>query len=183
MSITVHIVTTANRRRSFVQHDETAIQHILDSLKRCSQLFTSRTLILASAGETEIFAPSSLTRIEIITTRDLAPYVPHFGDLAMRGLRPDEVTPPAHIDDEFFAGRIEFFFNGGDHVATWAEASRPPAASERLMRLTRLFEQPVLTYSLPEGGVGFMNPAAMTRAVLAAAADPLPSHIWQVNPS
>ena len=43
-------------------------------------MFSSRVLIFGSATETEIFSPSSITRIEIVTTRDLTEFLPKQSD-------------------------------------------------------------------------------------------------------
>jgi len=50
------------------------------------------------------------------------------------------------------------------------------------MNLTRLFEQPILLYKLPQGGIGLMNPGVMTRAVIKSGALSLPSGAWRVEP-
>jgi len=34
------------------------------------------------------------------------------------------------------------------------------------MNITSIFERPVVTYSLPQGGIGLMNPAVMTRSII-----------------
>jgi hypothetical protein len=65
MSITITIVTTANRSRRFTQSDPARVSEILDSLKRCTQLFSNRSLIVVSDDSTEIFCPAAITRIEL----------------------------------------------------------------------------------------------------------------------
>ena len=91
-------------------------------------------------------------------------------------------TPESQVDDEQVAGRFDFFFEGGDTLATWMEGTRPGDASQRLMNLTTLFEQPVILYKLPQGGIGLMNPNVMTRAVFKAGGIELPSGSWHVEP-
>jgi hypothetical protein len=183
MTINVTIVTTANRTRQFVQTDDGAIQDLLGTLRLSGQIFTHRTLIIGSAQETEIFSPAAITRIEIATQRDLSSALPQLGDTQLTLLPPGAPTPPPEVTEEHAAGRIDFFFEGGDTVGIWYSGPRPGNDNERLMRLTRLFEQPVLMYRLSGGGVGFMNPAKMTRAVVAARPDKLPAGSWLLNPA
>ena len=187
MSIAVNVITTANRTRCFTQPDDIHIHEIFGNLGRCGQLFSSRVLIFGSSGETEIFSPSSITRIEIVTTRDLAEFLPRhltMGKTTITALPADSLdnTPESHIDDEHVAGRFDFFFEGGDTIPTWLEGIRPRDSTEKLMNLTKLFEQPVLLYKLPQGGVGLMNPSVMTRAVFKSRGLTLPSGAWCVEP-
>jgi hypothetical protein len=76
MSIAINVITTANLTRCFSQQNDDCIREIFSSLRSCAQLFSSRVLIFSSANETEIFHPSSITRIEIETTRDLTEFLP-----------------------------------------------------------------------------------------------------------
>jgi hypothetical protein len=187
MSIAINVITTANHTRCFTQQDGERANEILRNLGNCGKLFSSRVLIFGSATETEIFSPSSITRIEIVTTRDLTEFLPKqltMGKMIITSLPPDALdkTRQSHIDDENVAGRIDFFFEGGDTLPSWIEGIRPSDTSERLMNLTKLFEQPVLLYKLPQGGIGLMNPAVMTRAVIKSGAISLPSGAWRVEP-
>lgn len=183
MSITVTIITTANRTRRFTQTDETCIQSLLDSLGRVGQLFANRTLIIGSGQETEIFSPSSITRIEIETARDLSTHLPQHGETQLTLIPEGSATPAPEVSETVFSGQVDFFFEGGDRVSIWMSGPRPSGTNERLMRLTRLFEQPVLMYNLPAGGIGLMNPNAMTRALIAATTEQLPFGSWQLNPA
>ena len=56
-----------------------------------------------------------------------------------------------------------------------AEGVRRTALAERLMNLNRLFEQPLLTYSLPGGGFGLMNPKTLLRVTTRPGIPDLPS--------
>jgi hypothetical protein len=182
MTINVTIVTTANRTRRFVQNDENAIQDLFGTLRLSGQIFTHRTLIIGSERETEIFSPAAITRIEIATGRDLSAILPQLGDTQLTLIPAGAATPAPEVSDTHVAGRIDFFFEGGDSIGIWFSGPRPNNENERLMRLTRLFEQPVLMYRLPDGGVGFMNPGKMTRATVAARPDKLPAGSWLLNP-
>ena len=149
MPIAVTVVTTANRTRRFIQTDENSIQAILSSLKRAGQMFSERSLIIGSDQTTEVFASSSITRIQFETTLDLAEYLPQRGETQMTLIPEGAATPPAEGSETHFAGRADFFFNGGDTVAMWISGARPAGSNERLLQLTRLFEQPMLMYKLP----------------------------------
>jgi hypothetical protein len=46
------------------------------------------------------------------------------------------------------------------------------------MNLTGLFERPIIFYKLPQGGVGMMNPHAMTRSVVFPGIPDLPNDAW-----
>jgi hypothetical protein len=186
MSIAINVITTANHTRCFTQKDDERINEIFRNLGGCGKLFSSRVLIFGSATETEIFSPSSITRIEIVTTRDLTEFLPKqltAAKMVITSLPPETLDQnrQPHINDENVAGRIDFFFEGGDTLPTWIEGIRPSDSSERLMNLTRLFEQPIILYKLPQGGIGLMNPGVMTRAVIKSGELTLPSGAWQVE--
>jgi hypothetical protein len=186
MSIAINVITTANHTRSFTQQHGERINEIFRNLGNCGKLFSSRVLIFGSATETEIFSPSSITRIEILTTSDLSEFLPKqltTGKMTITALPADALdkTPQSRIDDENVAGRIDFFFEGGDRLPTWIEGIRPSDSNERLMNLTKLFEQPIIIYKLPQGGIGLMNPSVMTRAVIKSGGLTLPSGSWRVE--
>ena len=74
MSTHINIVTTANRTLRFTQSTPAQISEILASLRRCTQLFSNRTLVVVADSGTEVFSPASITRIEIETDADLSTY-------------------------------------------------------------------------------------------------------------
>ncbi len=181
MSITLTIVTTANRTRRFTQSDPARIGEILDSLQRCSQLFSKRSLIVVADDSTEIFCPAAITRIEIETNIDLAPYLPPGKNTDIRTLDLGKTPPPIVLDNETISIPADFFFEGGDSLNTWLEGPRPADTMERTMRITRLFEQPIVFYQPITPGIGFMNPAVMTRCTLGAALTEAPTGAWHVK--
>jgi hypothetical protein len=188
MSIAINVITTANRTRCFTQQNEGHIHEIFKNLGGCVQLFSSRVLIFGSETETEIFSPSSITRIEIVTERDLTEFLPK--QLAMEKVKMTALSsaalanaPESRADEAQVAGRANFFFEGGDMLMVWLEGARPSAEMERLMNLTRLFEQPVIIYKLPQGGIGLMNPSVMTRVLFKAGGVTLPGNAWRVEPT
>ena len=180
MPFNVTIVTTANRIRRYTQTDRLCIQEVLDALHRSGQLFASRTLIIGSDRETEIFTPSAITRVEFAVDQNLDAYLPPGGRFQMRKIAEGE-TPETQISDTDFSGRVDFFFAGGDTVALLVSGPRTNDASGRLMNLTRLFEQAVLHYELPGGGIGLVNPANLTRIQISAGVEKLPAGSWQLE--
>ena len=181
MSITITIVTTANRSRRFTQSDPARISEILNSLKRCTQLFSNRSLIIVADNSAEIFFPSAITRIEFETDTDLTPHLPPGRNTDIRALALGETLPPIVVNQQHISTPADFFFEGGDSLNTWIEGSLSADPMERTMRITRLFEQPVIFYQLPVPGIGLMNPAVMTRSTLGVALSEAPTGAWHVK--
>jgi hypothetical protein len=167
MSITITIVTTANRTLRFTQSAPQQISEILASLQRCTQLFSNRTLVVVSDTGTDVFSPGSSSPASSWKPRLISapicrtPAIPKFAPA-----RWDCATPTPEVNEPSYRRRrIDFFFEGGDSLATWFEAQSPArCAAERTMQITRLFEQPIIFYHLVNPGIGFMNPSVMTRA-------------------
>ena len=107
----MNIVTTSNIARRFTQTDDASIKEILENLRRSGQLFSNRNLIIGSANETGIFAPSSIARIEIETQLDLGAYLPQYGEIRMTLIAKDATTPAAEVSETHFSARVEVFFS------------------------------------------------------------------------
>lgn len=180
MAIRITVITTANRARRFVQTDAACIEPILDSLKRSSQIFSGKPLIIASAGQTEVFSPGSIACLEIEASRDLSAYLPSSLNLTLTVLSPEQLAAPfvGGAGGEQVKARIDFFFTGGHVLYTHAEGVRKAALAERLMNLTSLFERPAINYHLAGGGIGLMNPHAMTRFLITPGVPDLPRDAW-----
>jgi hypothetical protein len=180
MAINITVITTANRMRRFVQTDVASIDRICESLKRSSQIFSGKLLIIGSASQTEVFSAASIACLEIETTLDLGDYVASPGNLSLTALTPAQRAEPfeGKLEGEHFMLRVDFFFTGGHLLAALAEGVRKPALAERLMSLTSLFARPVISYRLAQGGVGLMNPHAMTRFVTTPGVPDLPRDAW-----
>ena len=180
MAIGITVITTANRARRFFQTDAASLEQILSSLQRSAQLFSGTPLIIGSAGRTEVFAAAAIACLEIETARDLSSYLPSPGNLTLTALTPEQHAEPfaGRLEGEHFTRRIEFFFTGGHVLFTLAEGVRKPALAERLMNLTSLFARPIITYRLAQGGIGLMNPQAMTRFVITPGVPDLPRDAW-----
>lgn len=181
MSLIITIVTTANRTRSFHQNDPAQITAILDSIQRCAQWFRQHSLIIVGDDSTEIIQPASITRIEIEAQQDLAVLLPTSLWPVIHAIPADALTQPGKIDADSAASRVDFYFNGGDTLAGWLETPVSGTASERTARNSRLFEEAVITYTTQRGGIGFINPSAMTRARVGAALPYPPASAWYAN--
>jgi len=181
MTLSITITTSANRTRSFQQTDPARSAAILDSLQRCAQWFRQQSLIIVGDDSTEIINPSSITRIEIDAQQDLAPRLPASLWPIVHAIPGDSLTLPGAIDDSYAATRVDFYFNGGDTLAGWLEAPVTGTPGERTARNARLFEEAVITYTTLRGGIGFINPTAMTRVHVGTALPYPPASAWQAN--
>ncbi len=180
MATRITVITTANRARRFVQADDASLERILDRLRRGGQFFADKPLIIGSATQTEVFSAASIACVDIEATRDLSEHVHNPLNVTLTALTPEQRAQPftGGFDGDHFRARIEFFFLGGHALFTSAEGVRRPALAERLMNLTGLFERPVINYRLAQGGVGLMNPHAMTRFVITPGTPDLPRDAW-----
>lgn len=184
MSINILVVTTANRTRRFRQDNIDDINRLLDSLKRSAHIFADKPLIIGSSGQTDIFSSNSIACVELETSRDLESYVPPAQHLSITALTEEEAISPFEggLVGESFTVRIDFFFQGGHVLNTLVEGERKAALAERLMNLTGILERPVIFYRLPQGGIGMMNPQAMTRVVITPGVPDLPRDAWVADP-
>ncbi|EXI89101.1 MAG: hypothetical protein AW11_01818 [Candidatus Accumulibacter regalis] len=180
MAIGITVITTANRARRFLQTGEAATEHTIDSLRRSSQMFTGKPLIIGSATQTEVFARASIVCVEFEAAKDLSPYVASPLNLELTVMTPEQLAAPVIgvFEGEHFKVRIDFFFSGGHVLHTLAEGVRKAALAERLMNLTSFLDRPVMNYRLAHGGVGLMNPATITRFLIAPGAGDLPRDAW-----
>jgi hypothetical protein len=182
MFFNVKIVTTANRTLKFQQPDQGAIEPILASLRMAGQLFSHRSMVISTGSEIQLISPSSLTRIEIETGIDLSGSIPQLHDTPLTLIGEGAATPEPVLTETEISTRIDCFFEGGDTISVWISGPRPASSADRMMRLSRFFENPVLIYKLPQGGVGFMNTARLIRIRLDAVSDLLPATAWRLNP-
>ncbi|MBE2258975.1 MAG: hypothetical protein IAE88_08960 [Rhodobacteraceae bacterium] len=185
MAIGITVITTANRARRFLQTDDAALEQTIDNLRRSSQMFGGKPLIIGSAGQTEVFARAAIACIEFEAARDLSAYVASPLNLELTLLTPEQLAEPfdGGFEGENFSVRIDFFFAGGHVLHTRAEGVRKAALAERLMNLTSFFERPVMNYRLAHGGVGLMNPAAIARFTICPGTADLPRDAWRAEPA
>lgn len=184
MPINILVVTTANRTRRFRQSGADDINRLLDSLKRGARIFSGKPLIIGSSGQTDIFSAASIACVELETMRDLEAYIPGAQNVTITALTEEEAISPFEggVEGENFQARIDFFFKGGHVISTLVEGERKAALAERLMNLTSILERPVIFYRLPQGGIGLMNPQAMTRVMITPGVPDLPSDAWIADP-
>lgn len=181
MSVTITLVTTANRTRRFQQSEAKEVAEILDSLKRCTQWFHQRVLVIAGAESTELINPAAITRIEIDARQDLSSFLPPALFPTIQAIPPESPTRPGEIGDTHIATRLDFYFEGGDTLTGWLNSPISSTPGERTARNARLFEEPIITYTTSSGGLGFINPAAMTRVHVNAALAFPPAGAWHAN--
>ncbi|MBK7355403.1 hypothetical protein [Propionivibrio sp.] len=180
MSINVSVITTANTTRHFVLNSVGSISHLLLNLKRSSRIFTGNLLVIGSGAQTEIFSTASIASVEMESANDLEIYLPRGQSLTLTALTTVEAIEPFEggLESEFFKVQIDFFFRGGHVIHTCVEGEPKTALAECLENLTGVFEHPCLAYRLPQGGIGLMNPQAMTRLVIIPGIPDLPKEAW-----
>jgi hypothetical protein len=129
MAIGITVITTANSARRFLQTDEAAIEQTLDSLRRSSQMFAGKPLIVGSEAQTEVFARASIACLEFAAAKDLSAYVASPLNLQLTVLTPEQLAEPfsGWFEGERFKVRIDFFFTGGHVLHTLAEGVRKAA--------------------------------------------------------
>jgi hypothetical protein len=181
MIFNVTIVTTANKTLKFSQQDTEAIEQILGNLRKPSQLFTNRSMVIATGEEIQLISPASLTRIVIETELDLSDTIPQLQDAHMTLLEEGASTAAPLLTDAEISSRVDCFFEGGDTISFWLSGPRPTNPADRMLRISRLFENPVLIYKLPQGGVGFINPARLISIRLGISSDLPPNNTWRLN--
>jgi hypothetical protein len=184
MTTSITVTTTANYVRRFILNDHDSIQKILADLKRSSELFSGTPLIISSAVQTEIFAPSNITCIEIETQENLTSHLPGGDNFTLTAMTAEASTAPfiAAQDGTHLKNRIDFFFRGGSVLNMLVEGDKQPQLADRLKSLTHIFTRPVIAYHLPQGGIGLMNPKTMTRAAIFPGLSDLPSNAWIAEP-
>ena len=180
MAINISIITTANRARQFRQENPESIKQLLEGLKRSANIFSGKPLIIGSGSQTTIFSAASIACIELETDLDIDSYLPGKHDATVTALTTEEAIAPFQggIDGNNFTARIDFHFLGGHVINAVIKGERKAALADRLMNLTGLFERPIIFYKLPQGGVGMMNPHAMTRSVVFPGIPDLPNDAW-----
>lgn len=111
MAIGITVITTANSARRFLQTDEAAIEQTLDSLRRSSQMFAGKPLIVGSEAQTEVFARASIACLEFAAAKDLSAYVASPLNLQLTVLTPEQLAEPfsGWFEGERFKVRIDFW--------------------------------------------------------------------------
>ena len=183
MSVHITVITTNASTHRFALDAAQGVVALRQVLKWGTHLFSGKPLILSSSQQTELFAGESLVCIEIAwpaseETPELEVLRPTSNqNPTLRKLSPADAgaTPASGLDGEHYALRLDVSFHGGQGMTFLAEGVRRTALAERLMNINRLFEQPLLTYSLPGGGFGLMNPKTLLRVTTRPGIPDLPS--------
>ena len=180
MAIKISVITTANRTRCLNVDNTENITYLIDGLKRSANIFSGKPLIIGSESQTTIFSAASIACIELETDLDIFRELPGKHEVTITALTTEEAIAPFEggIDGNTFSARIDFHFLGGHVINALIAGERKAALADRLMILTGLFERPIIFYKLTQGGVGMMNPHAMTRSVISPGAPDLPSDAW-----
>lgn len=182
MPITITIVTIANQRRTFCKREESDMDDIRSSVEKYKKIFFQKTLVIGSSLETEIFSSASITRIEIDGVAGLGQLLSGTGETMIKALDESDSRPMAVAKHDYFSGRVDFFFEGGDTLSTLVESPRPITQAEKVAEFTQLFDQGAVPYTTTRGGLGFMNPNVMTRSLIHAASQQLPITAWKAEP-
>ncbi len=182
MPITITIITIANRRRTFCRSEESAIDDLRSSVEKYKRIFSQKTLVIGTSTETEIFVSASITRIEIDGVAGLAQMLAGTGETSIKAIDASDSRPMAVATNDYFSGRVDFFFEGGDTLSTLIESPRPTTQADRVAEFTKLFDQGAVPYTTIRGGLGFMNTNVMTRSLIHAASQQLPITAWKAEP-
>lgn len=182
MPLSIKIVTTANRTRFFHQSDERQVLKSLALLTGVSPIFSAHSLMLSSSLQTEVFSPRRIALIELEGAALLS-RTPGPGDFRITAFDSDEARPVIQLDDAVPATfRVDFYFVGGYVLSTQVDVDNTDVTfADRTRRVTQLFEVPQIWYKTAGGGVGLINPASMTRAVITPSGDTLPADALLVD--
>lgn len=177
MSLSIKIVTTANRTRFFYQSNDDTAKATIERLTKSSAVFSGLSLVISSSLQTEVFSPKRIAIIEMDADSDLSSHLntTNLQITALKSERGDQFSYDleAVVNQRF---KVDFYFVGGFVLSTEVVLTDVDASlADRTRWVAQLFEQPVIAYQSSNGGVGLMNPLAMTRTVITPSGDVLPS--------
>lgn len=179
MSLNITVVTTANRQRRFRQTDSKKIYAILGSLLHATEIFRKPMLVIVGDESTEIYNPSTITRIEFDTCIDLSGHLPTgwLNDPCLQTMPAETLDPEAQDPSKQF----DFFFVGGDKLKTKLNTSDNSDTAKNSGKIAVLFEQAVIPYRLAGAGVGLINPVNLTRTRASAPLLHPPAGAWHAQ--
>ena len=183
MTVAVTLITTENNRHDFTLDTSGNIDLLLNQLKSNAQSIFGKPLIVGSSEGTEIFAPGSIARIEMRGAFDVEAMLTDTQVPSVTTLHDDDPDPDhddAYGESQFRVG-MTVFFRGGSALRLRVEGKRKAALAERLMSLTGIFARPVVLHRLARGGLGLINPQAVTRARINPPVPDLPRDAWLVK--
>lgn len=176
MSLSIKIVTTANRTRFFYQSNGDTAKATIERLTKSSFVFSGNSLVISSSLQTEVFSPKRIAIIELDADSDLSAYLinPHLQITALNSERADQFAYNLEpVANQRF--KVDFYFVGGFMLSTEVVLTDDASLADRTRWVAQLFEQQIIAYQTSNGGVGLMNPLAMTRTVITPGGDVLPS--------
>ena len=180
MTVAVTLITTENNRHDFTLDTSGNIDLFLNHLKINAQSVFGKPLIVGSSEGTEIFAPESIARIEMKGAFDVESMLPDTQVPSVTTLLDDEPDPDhdeAYGESQYRVG-MTVFFRGGSALRLRVEGKRKTALAERLMSLTGIFARPVVLHRLAQGGLGLINPQAVTHTRISPPVPELPRDAW-----
>ncbi len=182
MSLSIKIVTTANRTRIFHQSEQQQVSKSVALLTGVTNIFATHSLLLSSALQAEVFSPRRIALIELDGA--FAPLA-RLGqsDVRITAIDSDDTAPIYNLDSDGSPSfRVDFFFVGGYVLNTRVEVDNAEVTfADRARRVTQLFDVPLIWYTTANGGVGQMNPSNLTRAVITPAGEIMPADALLVD--
>jgi len=118
MSLSIKIVTTANRTRYFHQSDEKQVAYSVASLTGVTNVYTGASLVFSSNLQSEIFSPRRIALIEL--AGETVPVArASQGNVEITAIDADDATPEYNLfSEEYGTFRVDFFFVGGYELRT-----------------------------------------------------------------
>lgn len=179
MSAVIKVVTTANRTRFF--HHSGKDGSGLGRLLGPQGVFAGPALVFASPLQTEVYSPKQIAYIEIDGIGAAAAGEEH-RDTLITGIAESNAAPEYDLYDGPSRFRVVFYFTGGAELHAHVEVDNTDVSdADRLRRVSRLFELPLVKFTTAAGGIGLINPAVMTRVMITPAGDILPSDAIAVD--
>jgi hypothetical protein len=179
MSAVIKVVTTANRTR-FFHHGGKGFGG-LGRLLATQGVFDGPALVFASSLQTEIYSPKQIAYIEIDGVSEPEAEEPH-RDTRITGIAESNAIPEYDLYDGPARFRVVFYFAGGAELHAHVEIDNTDVSdADRLRRISRLFELPLVKFTTAAGGTGLINPSVMTRVMITPAGDILPSDAIAVD--
>lgn len=182
MQVLITLHTTDNQYKTFAQNDATAFADIGNSLMRYQQLFSKKSLLIVAHGSTTVFNPALIARIEMVGSDDIKQYLTSQIETVITALSPEQTLPREILERDYFSGQVDFFFIGGKQLCTWIEEPRTGHQIDRIASFNHIFDHGAIPYATSSGGIGFMNPAVITRVQIHASTKHRPTDSWMAEP-
>ena len=168
VALTIKLVTTANRVRQFYQSNADSARIELERITSGASVFSRSSLIIASDLQTEICSPRKIAVIEFQTELAVPFLHAEHGRIVIAEIDPEQDGYSIDADDsEQGSYRADFYFSGGYVLNTRISGRyRDNSVSNQLRITAQIFEIPIIFYLPITGGIGLINPQALTRVVI-----------------